>query len=347
MLNYWFEHNGQIGATYNGRVGFIFCQNSGEVDFLRELRRQNDFAGLWALSKDNSHGHRTELVRAAAHELIHKHAFSYSRAGLILTGWRSWVRVRYMFVADTFSVERYYRARTIYFAETRGYQERLVEFIEDVGDNIDSGAVKRAVEIDFAKEFASVEAKVQETWLREGLRPNGIERFFFHWNGRVLQESFALVVGCGKDETWSEEWIADGGLHNDLGVVRPKETPWQRQSKRLLNAVRIEKLAKRQSFQTDLEWFRICVAATYQMLRGNYEYDEERFRVELAIPTARFVSLWSGATSVPLVVLLDIIEDAAFLSKEEFFRRWPHNLGRFALERSVQKFVNYFYLHGN
>ena len=265
--------------------------------------------------------------------------------GLLINGWRVWARICHLVFKDQATVAKYYRARAIYMKETRDYQEKIVE-LSSRQDVLTLGELEERIQV-YRDTIEETDLKICAIWAREEATPPISLQPLLTYLGKKLQENFAIVTSyLDTDGQWREEWIADGGLLNDVKGPDQPHHQGKQNLRKWLNKIRPEPLSRKQTILTDLAWLRIGMSTQRKILNKVYGLSDRKIQADYIIPSTIFASHWSGK-ELSLHVTFNLIQAAAFKTESDFNREWKSFVGVRAQNRALKKFINFFYLHGN
>ncbi|NDV63353.1 hypothetical protein G0Q06_12885 [Puniceicoccales bacterium CK1056] len=348
MIYYTFRVGNEIKAIYNGRLVFFDSGSEKVRNLLISLCGQNDFAQLFQKPAGGPQSQSEKLIyRVLAHEHVHKEAVVLSKAGMLLNGWRFWARLMHLQFQDRVAVRRYYLARAIYLKETLEYQEEIAEALESrMGQGTDLENLRYLVS-EYGSVIHSKEKDIWEKWKKARVTPALPLRPFFEYGGNKLHEHIAIVTSYVDSEgKWHEEWIADGGLLNDLKGQEREHHKGRARARKVLDSIRPERLLRKQNSLTDLMWLRIGFQSQLRALEEVYGLSESEILAQFLVPTATFAIKWSGLDPLddgPLRLLVSAATD----SEQDFKQNWVPFVGKHSQNQRLRKLINFFYLHGN
>lgn len=350
MLYYTFSKGNKIEATYNGRLSFVHVRTAKELTQIEDFKSGNDFLQIWRRRpSSNSDEAMEKLSSILAHEYVHKRTYSNSPCGIALVGWRFNARVVFLLNGDSEVVRRYYKARAIYLTLTKGYHEDLATRLDGIR-NSNQGDLKDVYEdlmkTRYSKLILSSERHVWELWEVADVCPLDIEFSLYSVIGRVLHRDYGLVIS-NYDESgkWTENWISDGGVMNEVKVIRDDESESRKRKKRFANIFRPEPFLGRQTSLTDLKWMSIGIHTQAASLRCLFGYTEQQIE-RILIQIVEFVIRWAGVDSHQKV-LYELFEDASKMQTDTFMQKWSSTIEQLSVNARIHKFINFFYLHGN
>lgn len=340
--------NGKIRATYSGRFAFICSLTRGEHKELLNLCNGNDMATLWSRQGGSDFDPVADVL---AHEYTHKKIYTLSKTGLILNGYRYWVRTRFLIFNDYKCVKKYYRMRTVLLMETRAYHEDLAHQIdfELSSSKQDIKAIfEKAVKGYYVDRIQHAENRIRTKWKSMGLSFRKPARWHYGKLGKWLHENFAVrITYPGQGNHFTHSVVADKGVSNDLENNRPDDTKGSRIKKFLLRNLIMWPLHYMVNFKARLEWYWTGQRSQYATLKELYAMDYSTFLKEIMQPNILFVMEWAGIPSHNRHRVIEFAEDTLLMDREAFIRRWKPELSKWSSDPHINLYLEFFHLHGN
>lgn len=348
MLFYTSKNNeGNVHAIYSGRFAFIFMKQE-EYKTITGLCNGNDMVELWSHECSPDFNAATAVL---AHEYTHKNIYTLSESGLILNGYRYWVRTRFLFFNDYRCVKKYYRMRTVHLMETRSYHEELAHHI-DTALKSSPRSIKTVFEQTLNEHYLNriqtAEDRIAATWKSIGLHFNGPWEKHYCKLGKWFHENFGVRVSyLDSDQQCILTAFADQGVSNDLENIRPEEPVGSRIKKVALSILFLYPLHYRETYRKRLEWYWIGQRTQFTTLKELYGMDYPTFFREIMQPSILFVMEWAGIPLHTRSQLFDFAEDTLQMNRAKFMRRWKPVLKQWRLDPSINRYLIFFHLHGN
>ncbi len=349
MLYYTSKNNeGKVDATYSGRFAFICSLTQNDHKTITDLCKGNDMATLWS---NQGGSDINKATRVLAHEYTHKKIYTLTGSGLILTGYRYWVRILFLLFKNYTCVKGYYRMRTVHLMETKPYHEDLAHQIDS-----ELKSSQQSIEIIFEKSITghykqriqNAEDRIIDTWKKMGLYIFKPWKILFGKLGLWFHENFAVrFTYWDSDKHFVHNVLADQGVSNDLENLRPEETTGNRIKKALMFNLILRPIYSRVNFQTRFEWYWIGQRTQFETLKELYGMDYSTFLNEIMHPSILFVMEWAGIPMHARSQLVEFAEDTLLMDRASFIRRWTPVLNQWNSDPHINLYLEFFHLHGN
>lgn len=347
MLFYTFRNDANtVEATYSGRFAFVHFPHHDELQKIHSLRAGNDLQGLWSHTTSSD-----RLTCIVAHEYTHKHIFAQSPTGMLLNGWRFWARARFLVEGSTHELEKYYRARAIYFHTTYSYHEKIAEELDQEMNSSSqsiSSALKKIIQARYADTIHESENHITQKWEDLKVAPSKIPSRIYTRLGKSFQNSFSLMHSYKNDDGHHlDGGISDSGIANDVGTIRSDDNWTTKSQKFLLSHLIVLPLNRCESFEKYFDWYWLGQRAQYQTLQQETGISFEEFSTNYIHPLISFIFEWSGVPFSLHAQLIELVEDTFLLEKNPFLDRWDTFLQANQDNPRFVRFFCFFYLHGN
>lgn len=301
---------------------------SGRFTFVRKLKKKDASAFIKGESVTD------EIHQILVHEETHKELFLVYETGLIILGYRLIARFKARVQSNRHGVEKYYKARAIYYRNMYDAHEGFVKHIE-------SNATISDLSLDEVgqERMKNLDLSVLEEWRDIGLVFSPIEQYILKRLGKEYCRHFTLVAGEWINGKWMEENFTNSGIVNDRSQHRLNDTLFSRILKRSSKFAQVETWSKNDCVN-DWEWMLIKFQEEYSdYLRHDGCKEEFYLYVHQAIA---FSAQWCQSTSWRLSLDVAELVISTLDRKETLAPRedWV-DLPEF------RKMINLFYLHGN
>lgn len=338
---------GKIHATYSGRFAFISMQQR-DLKTVSDLCRGNDMATLWS----NQGGPDSdEVTDVLAHEYTHKNIYTLSESGLILNGYRYWVRTRFLFFNDSGCLRKYYRMRTVHLLETLRYHEELCHQIDTELMSSQQGiktVFEETVKGHYADRIQAAEERIATRWTSMGLRFHAPWKTHYRALGKWFHENFCVRLSyLTSDRQRIYDVVADQGVSNDLENIRPEETAISKIKKRACSILFRYPLHYVETFRKRFEWYWIGQRTQFATLKDHYGMDYPTFLRDIMFPTILFVMEWADIPLHARGQLLEFAEDTLLMERAAFMQRWKPELKQWRSDAGFNHYLTFFHLHGN
>ena len=350
MLFYSFRNDsGQIEAIYTGRFAFAHVEHEklSQLEELEKLRRGNDLKQLWCNSNKGN-----KLIRLAAHEYTHKHIFGHSYSGLVLNGWRFWVRILYHGLGMQESLKAYYMARAVYFYKTYDYHEQIAEALDHelkVSPEHSGTLFEKALNSrEYTELISNVEDEVLRIWYKHQVDVSPPVSWLYWLTGKIFQYGFSIRVAyTDSNGHRMSKPIADRGLVNDAEILHEEKSYLKRLIKWVLKRGAIDPLARIENFDNYVEWFWYSQRAQFQIIHDEFGVSLPDFKVRYMRPMADFIFDFEAIPAIYQAKLASLFSDAFTMHHKEFMNRWGDYIQSNQEDSSFRRFFTYFHSHGN